>query len=118
LPDVQPRHWRGFAFLGLALSSCGESDHPTRNDHASGANRVTATKLSRADRGQLQTGYVVGLLPQAACVAPGQEKEPAAAGYVVLRPVEFLERRASSSAHAGTFFQAKYRLCNQPADVN
>ena len=48
MPDVQPRHWRGFAFLGLALSSCGESDHPTRNDHASGANRVAATKLSLA----------------------------------------------------------------------
>jgi len=46
LPDVQPRHWRGFAFLGLALSSCGESDHPIRNGHASGPNRAAATKLS------------------------------------------------------------------------
>src|SRR6516225_913459 len=28
----------------------GESDHPIRNDHASGANRAAATKLSRGER--------------------------------------------------------------------
>jgi glutathione S-transferase len=39
----------------------GESDHPTRNDHVSGANRAAATKLSRVCQRQLQTGYVIRL---------------------------------------------------------
>jgi hypothetical protein len=76
LPDMQPRHWRGFVCLGLALSSCGESDHPTRNGHASGANRVAATKVVTRNRRQHLPGRSAGCRKSSGGGSPRTRRGP------------------------------------------